>query len=261
MSKSVISVAIYDGVKCFSLDVAGVIADYTFRELPSSGFKFSFRHLPFAYETRHLYLEWLVSISYQLLREYPQYHHHTYNPLVDTIAVIESYILVTLGRLEAADHLINRREIFRGAEEFVEYMHPVIKEYAFRPPSRIWDSPLSPRYLDDAKGEEAIAIGNLRTLMGHASAVKMVAVGEPRIQVKDAYLMAVVEDTFMALLARLQYLHNRAINTSRVGHQIVEEFRRSNQRRFLTKELYNYLDTFQLGHLTELFPIIIKIKK
>ena len=61
------------------------------------GFTFSFRHLPYAYMTQQRYLEWLVSSSYRLRHEWSQYHDHVYDPLKDTIATVESYILTTLG--------------------------------------------------------------------------------------------------------------------------------------------------------------------
>lgn len=246
-----ISDEIYEGVRCFPREVARVIADYTFRELPACGFEFSSKHLPYAYQVHQLYLEWLVSISYRLKYDYAQYHNHIYDPMVDTTAVVESYILVTLGRLEMADKFFNRRELFQGAQQFADYMHPFIRQYAFNPPARVWFSPLSARYLDDAKGIEAVAIGNLRTLIGHICACANLKSGAILPPGKDSCVMAIVEDTLLALLARLQHLENRVVNTARVCHQLVEELLTTDQQRYLKKEVRNYLETFPLGHETD----------
>lgn len=218
------------------------------------GFTFSFRHLPYAYMTQQKYLEWLVSLSYRLRHEWSQFHHHVYDPLKDTIATMESYIMVTLGRLEAADKFFNRKELFSGAGEFKMVMHPILAAYAFRPPQRTWYSPLSARYLEGATGTEANAIANLGVLIGQITSQMRQAPLEVtddaiNFDAADGTIMAIVEDTLMALLARLQFLHGYVVNTHVVGQDLVRQLLATvdvGQRRYLTKELARYLEMFQM---------------
>jgi hypothetical protein len=241
------------------------------------GFTFSFRHLPYAYMTQQAYLEWLVSLSYRLRHEWSQYHNHVYDPLKDTIATVESYILTTLGRLEKDDKFFNRREMFAGAGEFRNVMHPILAAYAFRPPQRTWYSPLSARYLDGATGTEALAVDNVERM---ARAVVSLMADPPlgvteviTLNNQDAQVMAIMEDTLVALLARLQFLHGYVVNTYYQGETpiairglygpdgelingpttMTEMVRNGlltigvdGQRRYLTKELARYLEMFQL---------------
>jgi hypothetical protein len=234
------------------------------------GYAFGFRHLPYAYMTQQQYLEWLVSLSYRLRHEWSDYHNHVYDPLKDTIATVESYILVTLGRLETNDKFFDRRELFYGASEFRSVMHPILAAYAFRPPQKIWRSPLSARYTEGADGSEMMAIDNVEKL---ARAVVSIMSNELSVKefitvnAADAQVMAIMEDTLMALLARLQFLHGYVLNTYNNTPQVIRDFYgpaavedvsvstlRMNllsigvdgQRRFLNKELIRYLEMFQL---------------
>jgi hypothetical protein len=238
------------------------------------GFTFSFRHLPYAYMTQQAYLEWLVSLSYRLRHEWSQYHNHVYDPLKDTIATVESYIMVTLGRLEKYNKFFSRKELFAGASEFRAVMHPILAAFAFRPPQRTWYSPLSARYLEDANGTEVAAIDNIEGItraLANTMFTELNVKDSVTYATEDSYIMAIVEDVLLAYLARLQFLHGYALNTFYGPPVLVNaadytavSIRGATaellstidatsgtgapgaQRRFLTKELARYLELFQL---------------
>lgn len=221
------------------------------------GFTFSFRHLPYAYMTQQRYLEWLVSLSIRLRHEWPQFHNHVYDPIKDTIATVESYIMVTLGRLEAANKFFSRRELFAGAGEFRMVMHPVLAAYAFRPPQRTWYSPLSARWLEGAEGPELEAIRNVNVF---TQQVMLLMAAEPlsvtesvTVTDADSRIMAIAEDMAMALLARLQFMYGYVVNTNFetvkgavIGDIGLLSMGPDGQRRFLTKEFARYLEMFQI---------------
>ena len=165
--------------------------------------------------------------------------------------------------------------MFAGASEFRNVMHPILAAYAFRPPQRTWYSPLSARYLDGAEGTESTAIDNVEKM---ARAV-VALMRQPPLSVtesivlssRDAQVMAIMEDTLMALLARLQFLNGYVVNTfypdsiaiagfyDAAGSAIETSVTMTDvvrngllsigadgQRRYLTKELARYLEMFQL---------------
>jgi hypothetical protein len=263
------------------------------------GMTFSYRHLPYAYMTQQAYLEWLVSLSYKLRNEWPQYHRHTYDPLTDTIATMESFILVTLGRLEANDKFFKRSDMFVGAGEFAAVMHPILAAFAFRPPQRTWYSPLTARYLDGAfnalaeqdtppgaqgfgRGAEPMNLGGEASAAGvpgiEASAITNVQLfaqsvasemstalnirDSVSLDADDARVMAIVEDTTMARLARLQYIHGHVVNTLNGAFPMVSDLLNvsGKQRLFLSKEFVRYLEIFQLTDVATPFHYLTGLR-
>ncbi len=160
------------------LDKEDQIAFYTaddYGSLRSSarqtGFDFSFRYLPFEFLREEKYLEWLVSLDYNLRAHYPDYHFHKFDPVFSTIATVESYILTTLRRLEEKYKFFDRKTLFAGAEPHRNIMHRYLRVYAFAPPTSTWISPISARYSqlpapnsDQFRKSEAQALGNVRDL-------------------------------------------------------------------------------------------------
>jgi hypothetical protein len=160
------------------LDKEDQIAFYTaddYGSLRSSarqtGFDFSFRYLPFEFLREEKYLEWLVSLDYNLRAHYPDYHFHKFDPVFSTIATVESYILTTLRRLEEKYKFFDRKTLFAGAEPHRNIMHRYLRVYAFAPPTSTWISPISARYAqlpapdsDQFRKSEAQALGNVRDL-------------------------------------------------------------------------------------------------
>lgn len=239
----------------------GEIAFYTFDDSygvastrrQQNGFPFSFKYLPFAYMTNQAYLEWLVSLDYKMRAEFPDEHSHVYDPLLDTIATVETAILVTLGKLEAKGQYFNRRDLFEGKEPFREVMHRYLRVYAFTPPQNTWYSPLSGRYIQLPQppapfpADEMAALDGLKAL--HDGVIMAALTGKPdsglpegfRVPLKyrgfgtagllntpgggptavmpstftasEARTVGVVEDELLSMLARLQYINGFAINT------------------------------------------------
>jgi len=217
------------------------------------GMSFSFRYLPYDYMTQQRYLEWLVSLSYKLRHEWPQFHSHNYDPSKDTIATTESFILVTLGRLEAANKFFKRSEMFYGASEFRNVLHPILAEYSFKAPQKAWYSPLINRYTDGAGDVEARAIDDveafgrqLLTLMRDQLKIEMTWM----LNDADTQVMALVEDYVLSLLARLQYIHGYVVNTYASPIDAIVRSLLSigsqGERRFLDKEFARYIELFQL---------------
>ena len=207
------------------------------------GFEFPPQYLPFSH-TEGIYkeyLQWLVSLDFNMRVEFPAYHKHVYDVVFDTIATCETYILATLGRLEAPGPLgkyFDRRDLFEGASRFESIMNPVLKVYAFTPPVEIWTSPLPMRYLavpdvDNVAGyraSEATALQQLRALnntIGRAAndgslkdkegqglvlGLKYRTLNEAMNN--DYEIVGIVEDELLSMLARLQYVHGYVINSN-----------------------------------------------
>jgi hypothetical protein len=177
--------------------------------------------------------------------------------------------------LEADDKYFSRKELFSGAAEFRNVMHPILAVYAFRPPQREWFSPLSARYLDGAEGSERDAIDNVERLTRAvvslmASSLKLDET--ITVNAKDAQVMAIMEDTLLALLARLQFEQGYVLNTFYTGLIPILNFfgpdgtimatsdtsmsalipngllttGAAGQRRFLLKETARYIELFQM---------------
>jgi hypothetical protein len=238
----------------------------------SYGYAFEFRHLPYEYMSQISYMEWLITLSYRLRHEWSQYHRHVFDPIRDTIATMETYVLVTLGRLETANVYFIRREMFAGAEPFARVMQDTLQKYVFSPPVRIWKSPIGERYLDNAVGVEADAIDDVE-LLAYATVALMKSKLNTSVTIvldrDDAQIMGVMEDTMLALLCRMQYLHRHTLNTwsdevipvggsgltvtgrdfGVVPRAIADRLLSIGQvgeRKFLTKQFARYLELYRL---------------
>ena len=108
----------------------------------------SYSEIPF----RDLYyLEWLLSVSGSLQLYFPDVHRNSYDPLTDTVALVEVNILKTIGLLEQSIRFLNRRrELFRGGEPFRDIMHPTIAIYASL--DRVWQSQIDHSYFHREQG-------------------------------------------------------------------------------------------------------------
>ncbi len=280
-----------------------------------NGFDFSFRYLPYTYMTNSEYLEWLVTLQYDMRSKYPDFMlaNATYDPALDSIATVETSILVALGRLETAKKYFNRQELFKGAEKFQNVMHKYLRRYAFAERTPAWYSPLSERYLAGSMnaplydGEDVAMekIRGLNDLIG-ARANRGDGLEDPnaenvgiRIPLKyrrlggedgagpsdvapeDNQIMAVIEDAFLTMLARLQYDHGYAVNVNNVilapfvGTKVLnvstngenisvpnqDGLMNMAQRRFLTRELVRYFETFSLENAPEIFIPLPGLRK
>jgi len=244
-----------------------------------NGFPFSFRYLPYTYMTEKSYLEWLVTLQYKMRSEFPDYMLSTYDPVLDTIATVETSIMVALGRLESVGQFFDRKELFEGADEHKGVMHKYLLRYAMTPPTDTWYSPLSMRYtavptdVTKAYPDESEMLNNLKALYrsintkaNNGDGLKLqgdgVRLGLNYRQIenlsesdawKDADVVAVVEDELLSMLARLQFVIGYAVNlkasailSATLTTPIVDALLKREQRRFLSKELIQYLETFSL---------------
>jgi hypothetical protein len=251
-----------------------------------NGFPFSSNYLPFAYMTNQAYLEWLVSLDYKMRAEFSDEHTHVYDPLLDTIATVETAILVTLGRLEAKRQYFNRPDLFEGKEPFKAVMHRYLRVFAFTPPQNEWYSPLSGRYIalpEKDKGvfppSEEAALNTLqllndlvvrtalagspasgisegfriplkyRTFFGNrVNQVANTTLLDPRWSQEDKRVVGIAEDEVLSTLARLQFIHGYAINLN--GNEDLKNtsdaLLKPEHRRYLSRELVRYLDMFSL---------------
>jgi hypothetical protein len=276
-----------------------------------NGFDFSFRYLPYTYMTNSEYLEWLVTLQYDMRSKYPDFMlaNATYDPALDSIATVETSILVALGRLETAKKYFNRQELFKGAEKFKNVMHKYLRRYAFAERTPAWYSPLSERYLAGSvtaplyDGEKTAMekIRGLNDIIGGRAnrgngledpnaenvGIKIPlkyrrlggedGAGPSDVAPEDNQIMAVIEDAFLTMLARLQYDHGYAVNVNNgilapfVGTKVLnfENVSQPNenglmnmqQRRFLTRELVRYFETFSLENVPEIFISLPGLRK
>jgi hypothetical protein len=208
------------------------------------------RHLPYAFGINMFpYLEWLVSISYQLKHEFPDYHTHLYSPTLDTVATVESRILTTLGKLEIAGRVCDRKVLFSNGYTFIHLMAPPLKTYVSLPSTRIWIPPLSARHLPGATGDEEATIQNLqklcRCILEHENIVGAKTNWEPSITNEEWSIMVNAETIFLSILAKLDYLHHWYLNlSSNTIAPIVKALTSSPQQRYLHPNLLKYLTLF-----------------
>jgi len=219
-------------------------------------FVFSLRHKPIRTLTdrERKYLEWLMDINGVLRHDDPDYNAHLLDLAADTIGILETAILTTLGRLEKADVEFKRSMLFEGWRAFDDMMHPDLREYASRPPVQIWMSPLSTRYtyvpnseLNEAftgseRNSEGVAIVALNALQRrivdaiqgktdasnsvdqrfviptfNAYDVRQASQTYPQaaqISGLQSTIVGVMEDNILAILARLQAQYNLLVPRS-----------------------------------------------
>jgi len=252
-----------------------------------SGFDFSFRYLPHEYcygaglEDAKAYLEWLVSVQYKLRAEFPDFMLSTYDIVVDTIATLETSILVCFGRMELKNQYFDRMKILEGARRFEKLMNKYLAYYALKEKAFTWVSPLNPRYKDlDStpeknypKEDETIRLLNelndalSSAANGEDSPVSDIKRIEKQIDGQTVYVsldvayrqsnqfpkndsnkfddskvMAVVEDNFLSFLARLQFRAGYAFNTNNPTVNILMD---RDHSRFLSRvDTIRYFETF-----------------
>jgi hypothetical protein len=226
-------------IRYYSLDKSyGTVNTYN----RDYGYRFADRYLPYALLRDNMlsYLEWLVSLSLRLRHQWPEFHTHNFDPVQDTVATMESYVIVTFGRLGNAKPtpiFFDRFDFLKGAEEHRRVMSDALRVFAFKPKQVLWDSELSDRYKGGAAGVEQAAIDNVE-LMARL-AVQVLKDSENvtesiSISFDDAQIMAIMEDTLMSLLARMQYFYGFTLNTANDMPTTVSGLYGASEREFLS---------------------------
>lgn len=220
------------------------------------GFPFSQSLQPFYNRSTSCinYLEWLVSIQYKLRHEFPD-HTTNLSPfdiVIDNVRTTENFILVTLGRLEHAQVLFNRQQIFQNANEYKNHMNAYLKIYAFSPPCTVWISPLSSRFVeiesktDDERATAMLLLKKIITILNQKIPTKFPSRCVRREQDMDETILAIMEDELLSLFSRFQFMESHIVNTRHeniVGwihgrHGLLSK----NCRRFLSDELIAYAE-------------------
>lgn len=227
------------------------------------------------------YLEWLISVSYKFRAEYPQFYTYNYDPAIDTEATLESQILNGLGNLEANRKYFDRKDLLGGSSAAdKKEMHPILRKYVETPPTDIWFSPLTHRYLRmDADAnkypEEATTLTNLNTLYGaivdslnagytsKSNANVRLRLPVPlkgNTPVMDT--MAFAEDYLMGLLERLQYAgYAYNMGSGAVVSATVNSLLSPNERKYLRDESIKYLELFRLEDGTQTFVYLPGLRR
>jgi hypothetical protein len=256
-----------------------------------TGFPFLSRYVPYAALQDRKYMEYLVSLEYKLRADFPDFHFHRFDPVVSTIATMESYILTTLGRLETYGMWFNRKAMFEGAKPFAGKMHRYLLKYAFEKPTKIWKSPLAMRYLQvpnrsvNPRPAENTALDNLVAGYESLRSVNVpsnhgeknpdgsiitpyVAIplqlnyinGEnPTLGLADIQVRGIVESELLSALARLQYMHGYVLNT---GIGAMRAFSADiAARRYYSLPLKSYLESFILSNDSKLYLRLSQLRK
>jgi hypothetical protein len=242
------------------------------------GVKVPARYLPFAYAVNEPYFEWLIRVAYELRTTHSAFMKHVYDSALDTIAILETAILVALGRMEEKGQIVDRKRLFRDADKHKSMMNRALQKYAFEPPTRVWVSPISLRYkepkADPTKVTEELiweplereTLGNITTLndsildMAKANNIKLrgryLSGGRDLSSSDDSLIMGVVEDEFLSMLARLQYTNGYAVNLSYNQNNlndIATLVLQPIQSRYLEPFTKSYLESFMLESPNEPF--------
>ena len=237
------------------------------------GFDFKFKFMSLETEQNKAYLQWLIGVAIKMRIDHWQDFDFLYDPSVDTIATLEANILNGLAKLEARKQFFNRRKLFAGAEPYRSSMHDILEVYAFAPPTEVWISPMSARYIDlpeknspsrsenEGKTQALLqdALNTLRSALNGGTGGftdeqgGMIVFPDFQIYLADAQgdndtaSVGVLEAELMSTLARLQFKLGFVVNFSfDFGRDYVFEnvFMANGVKKFLGADLKRYIDAF-----------------
>lgn len=260
------------------------------------GFPFAAQDLPYEAlnESEKEYMAWLVSVSVVMRNLHPDIYEHLFDPVLDTIATMESYILIAIGRLEAQYKMFDRfaiLDIHLLPKKLHNMMNPTLYIYATAERTNIWISPLSMRYIeipsnyddDDDKNDYKGYPGEFETLTAldsfyqginsklkegikiDDSSKEMVLLPvsiEMKTDNNEKGIMDIMETKFLALLARIQYLAGYAVNTNFDSFKgFVENLLKPEHSKYLKPTTVAYLRMFQMENNTEAFIYLPKLRE
>lgn len=235
------------------------------------GFNFPFKFLPLSIEKNKSYLQWLIGVVIKMRINHWRSFDYLYDSNLDTIATLEAAILNGLAKLEARKQFFARRVLFAGAEPYEPLMPEILKVYAFKPPTEVWISPMSARYIDlpDTMGldkaekrvqtllssllddlTDAIQNGSNenRFLDADGTAILFPDFEGGDRDFTNTTAVGMLEAALLSLLSRLQFKLGLIVNLSAFstneGSNYESQFMQNANKKFLDKDLKRYIDEF-----------------
>jgi len=227
-----------------------------------NGFPFSFRHTPYDKLSQQDYYDWLTTVSTSLAQILPDLYNHVVDLQSDTIGTLEAFILVALAKVKPTDtdtiRILSTSDVWQSASQYSSIMNTDLRSYIFRL-SWMWPNMGKPQYLTVLDVDDRLVLENMeqmrQVILERALAELTSVVPDPPVTIgeNDRYVPAVQTNMLLALLARLQYNYQVAVNVASEQLSSFTDTISKWRKRFqlITPELLMYLQRSRFADRTK----------